>query len=227
MKPVVLMTDSRAYKTDKVDIIHLPFIEIEELPVDYTLLSRHYDWLILTSKNAVDIYLKHYSSITCGAIAVIGEKTAQSLYNRGISVDFIPSEYHQESFIRESQLLFKGKRVLLPCSQVARPLLYNYLAEHAVVDRLDLYRPVINQSNIDTAHELLNSERIDYMTFMSPSAVNGYFSCYNEIEVPVIAIGPVTGEALRRAGQSFIMTEQSTKESLIQKIFEMRENNEV
>lgn len=227
MKPVVLMTDSRAYKTDKVEMIHLPFIGIEALPVLHSLFNRHYDWLILTSKNAVEMFFTHYPSVTFDYLAAIGKKTAEALRERGYAVDFMPAEFNQEAFINESGSRLNGCRILLPCSKDARPGLYHHLNQHAVVERLDLYQPVVKEANVHQAHHLIINHQVDYVTFMSPSAVKGYFSCYNNIERPVIAIGPVTGNALRQMNQPFVLAETSTKEAMIQKIIEMREDNEI
>ena len=54
MKPVVVMTQTSEIQSDLVTIIHKPFIDIHPLEFDSRLLKDNYDWLIFSSKNAVN-----------------------------------------------------------------------------------------------------------------------------------------------------------------------------
>ncbi|WJP97043.1 uroporphyrinogen-III synthase [Macrococcus bovicus] len=224
MKPVVVMTDSGQTQTDEVELVHIPLIGIEVLPVrsDY---HQHYDWLIFTSQNAVELFSQLYD-ITADHIAAIGVKTQAALEERGYTVDYIPSEYNQESFIAEAGRRFDNKRICLPASTQARPALSQFLGTRGQVDRIDLYRPAPSRSAAEQIHAMIEAQKVDVLTFMSPSAVDAYYSLYAPVEITVVAIGPVTRNRLSDYGQECVMPEEATKEQMIIKILEMREQNE-
>ncbi|GGB03898.1 uroporphyrinogen-III synthase [Macrococcus hajekii] len=226
MKPVVVMTDSEKTQTDEVEIVHIPLIGIEMLPVKSDYLHRHYDWLIFTSKNAVKLFFKVYPTITYDKVAAIGSKTAEVLNDYGIIIDYMPTEFNQEKFIAEAAGRFKGSRCCLPVSQKARSLMYDHLAAQGEVDRIDLYRPIASRSAADLINAMIEEEKVDVLTFMSPSAVKAYYSHYNPVRIPVIAVGPVTRDALLRVQQTCVTPDGATKEQMIKKILEMREHNE-
>ncbi|ULG71243.1 uroporphyrinogen-III synthase [Macrococcus brunensis] len=224
MKPVVVMTDSGKTQTDEVELIHIPLIGIEVLPVrsDY---QEHYDWLIFTSQNAVEVFSQNYD-ITANHIAAIGSKTKSALENMGWTVDFMPSAYNQESFIVEAGSRFDGRNICLPVSAKARPALFEFLSARGLVDRIDLYQPAPSRSAAEQIHAMIEAQKVDVLTFMSPSAVDAYYSLFTPVEIPVVAIGPVTYRRLTEYGQRCVMPEEATKEQMITKILEMREQNE-
>ncbi|TDL96665.1 uroporphyrinogen-III synthase [Macrococcus brunensis] len=224
MKPVVVMTDSGKTQTDEVELIHIPLIGIEVLPVR-SGYQTHYDWLIFTSRNAVELFSQHYS-ITADNIAAIGTKTQSALENRGYSVDYTPSTYNQESFILEAGSRFDGKQICLPVSAKARPALYDFLSTRGQVDRIDLYQPAPSRSAAEQIHAMIEAQKVDVLTFMSPSAVDAYYSLFAPVDIPVVAIGPVTFDRLSAYGQKCVMPEEATKEQMITKIIEMRGQNE-
>ncbi|WP_165981087.1 uroporphyrinogen-III synthase [Macrococcus lamae] len=225
MKPVVLMTDSRATISSEVEIVHLPLIGIRPLPVVRALAHHHYDWLLFTSKNAVELFFLHYPDVTFSNIASIGKKTSLALAVRNIKIDYEPPDYHQESFIECAADRFDRCTVLIPCSAKARPMLTDFLKRRAEVTRINLYEPVASVKNAKKMNELVVSGSIDVVVLMSPSAVNAYFTQYDVVHLPVLAVGPVTSQALSRFGQPHITANQSTKESILQKIIEMRDNH--
>jgi len=224
MKPVVVMTDSGKTQTDEVELIHIPLIGIEALPVrsDY---HQHYDWLIFTSQNAVELFSQRYN-ITASHIAAIGSKTKTALESMGYKVDFVPSAYNQESFIAEAGKRFDGRNICLPISIKARPALFEFLSARSQVDRIDLYRPAPSRSAAEQIHAMIEAQKVDVLTFMSPSAVDAYYSLFTTTDIPVVAIGPVTYRKLTEYGQTCVMPEEATKEQMIAKILEMREQNE-
>lgn len=216
MKPVILMTDSQLYKDNRVETIHLPFIDLCPLPIQK--LRHHYDWLILTSKNAVNIFLKQYPEVTFDRIAVIGRKTESLLQEKGYKVDFVPTKFNQECFIQEMGCRFDGLNVCLPVSSEARPNMFNALKTCANVDRIDLYQPIANHNNIDKAEALITTNQIDWITFMSPSAVKAYQRYHWSEDIQVLAIGHVTSNALQANHIKHVISTQETKESMIETI---------
>jgi uroporphyrinogen III methyltransferase/synthase len=105
-----------------------------------------------------------------------------------------------------------GVRVLLPVAAGARPVIDRGLRERGVVvDRVEAYRTVGDESGLEVLLPCLRSGEIDVLTFTSPSAVD-YFvagardravgeSLEDVVGGAVIAsIGPVTSSAVRGYG---------------------------
>ncbi|UTH13080.1 uroporphyrinogen-III synthase [Macrococcus equipercicus] len=227
MKPVILMTDSHATKSDKVDIVHLPLIGIRQLPVVHAYARNQYDWLLFTSRNAVRLFFEQYPDITFSKVASIGSRTSEALITHGVAIDYEPPEFNQESFIAHAADRFDDCSILLPCSAKARPKLADFLSRRAAVTTIALYEPVTNENNAKKMNTLLLSGSIDVVVFMSPSAVRAYFTAYSKIHQLVVAIGPVTSRALQNVHQPHITALQSTKEAIIDKILEMRDSNAI
>ncbi|RXK18165.1 uroporphyrinogen-III synthase [Macrococcus sp. DPC7161] len=218
MKPVVLMTDSRPYQHECLEIKHLPLIKIHYL--NPRIPQSHYDWLIFTSKNAVQLFFEHFQDkVTFDHIAVIGEKTAEVIKKLGYRVDYMPSKYQQECFIDEMGTRFHNKTVLLPVSKLARPKLYDALNASAHLTKIDLYTSVPDDVNVDALYHLLSNNKADAVTFMSPSAVDAYFQKYRAIRsAKVVAIGQITSKALQKYEQSHTVAKKETKNDMINMI---------
>ncbi len=227
MKPVVLMTDSRATASSEVEIVHIPLIGIRQLPVNSALAHRQYDWLLLTSSNAAELFFANYPDITFSKVASIGAKTTRTLKRIGIKVDYEPPNFNQESFIAHAGSQFNHCTVVLPCSVKARPKLTDFLSQRADVTRIDLYEPTHEYGNAKKMNTAIMSGSIDVVVFMSPSAVKTYYQYFSPFQLPVLAIGPVTSRALSDVHQKQVTVEQSTKETLISKIIEMRNNHAI
>jgi uroporphyrinogen III methyltransferase/synthase len=92
-------------------VIELPAIEITPPSswhgLDQAIDRLHeFDWLILTSTNAVDYFIerlmaqgKSLSVLYQLKIAVVGQKTAACLQQKGIQPDFIPPNYVADSLV--------------------------------------------------------------------------------------------------------------------------------
>ncbi|MBE5676695.1 uroporphyrinogen-III synthase [Staphylococcus sp. SS87] len=221
MKPVVVMTQTNDVQSDLVSIIHKPFIEIKPLAFDLNLLDQHYDWLIFSSKNAVKYFYKYLNRLNVNYIAVIGVKTAQYCESLGIHVDYMPSNFSQEGFLEAFNK--RNQKILIPSSEIARPLLSTTLSRENEVVKLDLYTSVPNKQNIQDVKEMIQHQHIDALTFSSSSAVRYYF---NEGIVPKFqdyyAIGEQTARTIKANKQPVTIADTQTLESLIQKILESR-----
>ncbi|GJF44186.1 uroporphyrinogen-III synthase [Staphylococcus argenteus] len=221
MKPVVVMTQTNDVQSDLVTIIHKPFIEIKPLAFDLNLLDQHYDWLIFSSKNAVKYFYKYLKSLNVDYIAVIGVKTAQYCESLGIHVDYMPDDFSQEGFLEAFNKI--NKKILIPSSELARPLLSTSLSKKNEVVKLDLYTSLPNKRNIQDVKEMIQHQHIDALTFSSSSAVRYYF---NEGFVPKFhhyyAIGEQTARTIKANKQPVTIADTQTLESLIQKILESR-----
>ena len=199
--------------------VEVPVLEIQP-PIDLEPLDRalraldSYDWLILTSANAIPIiHLRRiYLDISLAnfkpRIAAIGEATAQAVeVSLHLKVSLTPREYVAESLVAELAPQIAGKRVLLARAEVARDVIPDALrAAGATVDVVDAYRNVMPAA----APELLRAalgKGIDAATFTSSSSVTHLAVAAREAGIAfpfagvrAISIGPITSQTLRELG---------------------------
>ncbi|CAM4157852.1 uroporphyrinogen-III synthase [Lacicoccus alkaliphilus] len=223
-KKTVLVTQTKLNGTsDRFNILHAPLISIHPLDIEEEFLKHDYDWLILTSKNAVKLFLPYMTDLKFTRLASIGEKTTEALVKNGYTVDFEPSVYTQEGFIDDFPIHeVKSERVLYPTSKAARPHLKDHLTAHGVmVDQLSIYEPRDNIQSMEKIREGL--DEIDIVTFSSPSGVK-VFMKYIEPEKlhdkNVISIGAVTKNQLDQFNVPSISPEKATLESMYELINE-------
>lgn len=226
MKPVIVMTQTNEVHSHLVDIIHKPFIQLKQLHFNEKLLDHSYDWLIFSSKNAVKYFYPYLKNVKVKKVAVIGDKTAQYCNELGISVDFVPRDFSQEGFLDEFKI--REQHLLLPSSEKARPKLVQQLSKYNEIVKIDLYRPVPNFKNISQVKSLVRKHQIDAVTFSSSSAVEFYFKGDNVPEFDhYFAIGKQTARTILKFNASVKVANKQTLDSLIDKIIESREQNEI
>lgn len=226
MKPVIVMTQTNEVHSHLVDIIHKPFIQLKQLHFNEKLLDHSYDWLIFSSKNAVKYFYPYLKNVKVKKVAVIGDKTAEYCNELGISVDFVPRDFSQEGFLDEFKI--SEQHLLLPSSEKARPKLVQQLSKYNEVVKIDLYRPVPNFKNISQVKSLVRKHQIDAVTFSSSSAVEFYFKEDNVPEFDYyFAIGKQTARTILKFNASVKVANKQTLDSLIDKIIESREQNEI
>lgn len=174
----------------------------------------HYDWLVLTSANAVravdertaelGVVLEQSARLK---LAVVGEATAAAARKAGLEVAIVPEEYVAESLVAALlagiRLQTMGVRVLLARAAVARDVIPDALREAGIaVDVVDAYRNVLPE----IAPELLTraiANRIDAVTFTSSSSATHLAEAarlagvaWPFAGVPAVSIGPITSETL-------------------------------
>lgn len=226
MKPVIVMTQTNEVHSHLVDIVHKPFIQLKQLHFNEKLLDHSYDWLIFSSKNAVKYFYPYLKNVKVKKVAVIGDKTAQYCNELGISVDFVPRDFSQEGFLDEFKI--REQHLLLPSSEKARPKLVQQLSKYNEIVKIDLYRPVPNFKNISQVKSLVRKHQIDAVTFSSSSAVEFYFKEDNVPEFDhYFAIGKQTARTILKFNASVKVANKQTLDSLIDKIIESREQNEI
>ena len=203
------------------EVIEIPAIEIVPPdswePLDAALCNlSQYQWLIVTSANAVRSIRERLSPLKLGTasfshlkIAAIGSATAAALKELGLSVSLTPEEYVAESLITAIGEQICNARVLIARSVIARDIIPEALAKAgARVYVVDAYRTVIPESSIIRIKELFVPGQAppDAATFTSSSTVTNFFRLLEAagLERPkdmlAISIGPVTSQTLRDHG---------------------------
>jgi len=174
-----------------------------------------YDWIIFTSGNGVTIFFETLQGLGKDArvfgsakIAAIGNGTAAKLSEFGIKADFVPGVFTGKELGKQliAYTNLRSKKVLLLRSKIASNELVELLDKGgAEVQDVAVYTAVEQKSECTWLIEEISNGRIDWLTFASPSSVNGFFEqirsdLVNSGKVKVASIGPVTSESLKTLG---------------------------
>lgn len=200
--------------------IFLPLIEVKPEsdlgPVaDVVRELDRFDWLILTSVNAVNIFLQQCRQLgqTLSAkgqglprIAAVGPATRDAAVSHGLSVDAMPTEYVGTA-IPEALGDVRGLRVLLPRSARGSSALPNILRElGAEVVDLPIYDTVTSLPTKKAQDGL--DDGVAAITFASSSAVQGWLDAVAAhahlhsaaADAVIVCIGPSTAQKAREGG---------------------------
>jgi uroporphyrinogen-III synthase len=174
----------------------------------------NYDWLILTSTNAVRVLADRTAalglSLSAAAqlnVAAVGEATAQAARQASLPVAVVPRSYVAESLIRSLADQTRGKRLLLARATIARDVIPDALrTAGATVDVVDAYRNAMPQAAPARLREALE-KGIDAVAFTSSSSVTHLADAARHAGiafpfagVAAISIGPITSQTLRELG---------------------------
>ncbi|MCG0277853.1 MAG: uroporphyrinogen-III C-methyltransferase [Thermanaeromonas sp.] len=222
------------------EVVQFPAIKIRP-PVDLETFDRmvkeasRFDWIVFTSVNGVEWFWRRLKaqgldvrSLAGVKIAAIGPATAEALAERGILADYQPAEYIAEAVASGLKPYVKGKRVLLPRADIARPVLAEELRQSgAEVVEVAAYKTEKADGDADRLREWLSNGKIDAVTFTSASTVRSLLEVLGgdaaELlkDTVVACIGPVTGKAAREAGLKVaVEAREYTEEGLIQALLE-------
>jgi uroporphyrinogen III methyltransferase/synthase len=164
------------------DVVEAPLIRLEEIdgpPID----GGSYDWILVTSRNAVEPLLRRLSGRPA-RIAAIGPGTAEELKAHGIAPDFVAQRSTQEGLAEE--LPTPHGRVLHAAAEDARDVLVRELG----AEQLPLYRTV--------GLELDSFPDADLVVVASASAARALGALRRDL--PCVSIGPVTSAEARDVG---------------------------
>lgn len=204
------------------EVIEIPAIEIVP-PESFTAMDaelraiEHYQWLIVTSANAVRSLRERMAVLNLSVeamahvkIAAVGAATARAVGELGLRVAVTPQEYVAESLAAELREQVRGERILIVRAAVARDVIPDALRETgAEVAVVDAYRTVVPGQSVQLVTELFaGGQRLpDAATFTSSSTVTNFFRLLHDAGfdrrpdgLRAISIGPITSQTLRDHG---------------------------
>lgn len=247
----VALLESRGAK-----VLMLPMIRFED-PDDTLLLDAslraldRIDWIIFTSANAVRFTARRAAALKVSLadsqprlkIAAVGPATAKAAENEGVAVNYTAKNHTGAALAAELQSELRGKRVLLPRTNVATADLPRALREKAAqVIEVVAYRtvsPIANVAQPIAGGRIMGTEPppspeavvlektrnndIDLITFASPSAFQNFAELLTADDMRrlsqsnrLAAIGPTTAQAIRDAGCTVaVEAQQSTAEGFV------------
>lgn len=204
--------------------VEVPVLEIRP-PESFAALDPalrrlgEYDWLILTSANAVRALAGRMAEQGIGSaqpsrlkVAAVGSATAEAARQAGFSVALVPDAYVAESLVAALKNgvageSISGRRVLLARAATARDVIPDGLRQAgAIVDVADAYRNVLPEAAPGLLRDALKT-RIDAVTFTSSSSATHLADAARRAGIAfpfagiaAISIGPITSQTLRELG---------------------------
>jgi uroporphyrinogen III methyltransferase / synthase len=199
-------------------VIEMPTLEIVP-PSSWADLDREidrlntFDWLILTSTNGVEALFarlavagKDSRALAGVNIAAVGQKTAQSLQQNGITPDYIPPDFVADALVSNFPSDPHGQKMLFPRVETGgrEVLVREFTNLGATVVEVAAYQSQCPQE-IDTAVAMaLQQQQIEIVTFASSKTVKNFCRLIGnslpidwQQQVCIASIGPQTSATCR------------------------------
>ncbi|MCS6865408.1 MAG: uroporphyrinogen-III C-methyltransferase [Gemmataceae bacterium] len=204
-------------------VTRLPVVEIHEphdwAPIDQSLeeiRQGQWDWLVFTSANGVHALIRRLDASgrdlrDWGRIrlAAIGPKTAQALRDYRLRADVVPRDvFSSEGLVEALQPHVAGQRVLLARANRGRDVLREQLATVALVKQIAVYDQVDIIEPDPQVLDALRRGEIRFVLLSSSTIARRFIATFDETirgrvergELQLVAISPVTGNAIRECG---------------------------
>ena len=242
----VLVTRSRRQASGLVESLRLegahplewPAIEAERRVdgplmdgVASRLAAAAFDWVVLTSANAVEVLMDELNArgldarVLGGArVAAIGGGTVSALRARGLIADLVPPTAVGESVVEALAASgdLAGASVLLPRAEGARDVVPRGLrALRAEVTEVPLYLAAAPGAPAPEVIDAVRRGEVDVVTFTSSSTVRNLVAAIGD-EVhrlrgtTIACIGPVTAATAQEAGfEVAIVSDEASVDGLV------------
>ena len=219
------------------DVLEIPTIRIVPIPLGTVERSRmesfstHFDWLVFTSPNAVDLFFHEFFAdkkrdsrdLKSVRIAAVGPATAHKLDKLHLRADLQPEVFTAEKLAEcFSMENVAGKRFCLPHGRLADPLLANHLrGAGGAVEEWLLYDTVPEQEDLTGARARFLREGAHWITFTSSSTAEYWHALQLQPAAgtpkpKAVSMGPVTSATLRKLGYEIAAeAPSSTLDSLV------------
>jgi uroporphyrinogen III methyltransferase/synthase len=198
------------------EVLELPALRVEPLdPAPLAAAVRRladYEWVVLTSQNAVALLWEALRAAGLDAralaglrVACVGAATSDALLARGLAADVVPARFVAEAVLDAlaARADVRGARVLYVAAEGARAVLPDGMrALGCTVDVVAAYRTVSDGEGAEALQAALERGDVDAVTLASASAVRGYVDAVGvdlARRAPAVTIGPVTSDAARAA----------------------------
>ncbi len=220
----IALTRTRARPSDMAGLLRDHGAEVFEFPTfrveptdDAESLGdvTEYDWIVLTSANAVEMLFERLERAGLDARALAGVRlcasgatTVDAVRRRFLRVDAAPERFEAEHVIStmETAESLTRTKILIPRADLARSSLAQaFRAVGADVAEWAAYRAVAAEPTDPYVDRLLRF-RPELLVFTSTQAVRGFMEALPPEaretlqSAPVASIGPVTSGALRSHG---------------------------
>lgn len=187
--------------------VFFPTIEIK--PARFMLPRKAHDWVIFTSKNAAEHFIKKAGKkfFKDKRIAAIGQGTAGRLVQKGLRPAFTHGQAGSEYFVKEFSRRFQvpGKSFLLPVSSEAgNTIAAGLSAKGGSADILVVYKTGRPRVSTEAARAFAGKGPYYFIFFASPSAFVNFMKIRGLKNLlttaHTAALGPATAAAMAKGG---------------------------
>jgi uroporphyrinogen-III synthase len=199
------------------EVLLLPlvsFCEPDDLaPLDAAIRDLDkFDWIVFTSRNAAKFLASRLKNLQLPPeemsrlilkphVATIGSATSDEALSVGFVPNYDAEKSTGEELALELQQQLRGKRVLVPCSDLANSPLPRILRQAgAEVVEVVAYRTVTPQSLDANVLDAIRRGNVDVVTLFSPSAYHHLIE-----EIGLEALRQHLGHALRRYSGKIVL----------------------
>ena len=202
------------------DVLEIPTIRIVPVALGekerkrLEAFSDHFDWVIFTSPNAVDLFFSEYflqqtdlRKLGKVKIGAVGPATAQKLDDLHLCVDLQPEIYTMEKLAESfAEKAVRSVRFCLPHGRLADPFLGRHLREQGgVVEEWTLYDTRPETADLTGARARYLREGAHWITFTSSSTAENWHTLRLQPDPgaprpKAVSMGPVTSATLRELG---------------------------
>lgn len=187
--------------------------------VQYLRDFNRYDWLIFVSQNAVTFFfqllLRHRISkvrLRGCRVAALGKAVREALKSHGFRVHLIQVSENpgsQQTIMNAFKGKICGKKFLILKSLGSQPAIIKLLKEkEGIVDTLPLYKTILPVENSKMLLKYISEERIDAVTFTSPSTVHNFMKMLSPDRqllkhmefMTIAALGDITAKTVEEQG---------------------------
>jgi uroporphyrinogen III methyltransferase / synthase len=216
--------------------VMLPLVSFGE-PEDFAPLDaaiaeiQQFDWMIFTSAQAVRSVVRRCEGLKISLIhgnaklriACVGPVTAEAARQAGLAVEYVAQTHTGMGLAEELGSELAGKAVLLPRSDRANPDLPVALKRYgAQVVEVIAYRTLRPTAGDEKNLRQIADGPADAILFFSPSAVHHFGELAGgeqlsslQDKLAIVAVGPVTANALRDAEVSRALVAAGTSASAV------------
>jgi uroporphyrinogen-III synthase len=186
------------------------------------------DWLIFTSRNAVDFAIKAFNGkmpvLNTTRIAAVGDATASALHAAGWRVDCVPvSEFSSEGLLAEMPLqMLKGSRCVIVRGIGGREKLAEVLtARGAKVGYLEVYKRLQPQLDSTELTDSLRTNQLDAVTVTSIEALQNLGAMVNEplwtllMALPLVVVSDRIRQVAEQMGFTHILVSKKPTDAAI------------
>ena len=173
-------------------VIPFPLLEIVEPKAPYLLQQQlsnlgRFDTAIFISPNAVERALKYISKAQLKSlkIAAVGKKTALSLHNNGLTVDYFPDKlFNSEALLAlDAMQLVKNQHIIIFRGEGGRDLLRDTLRQRgASVTYRNVYARRCPADNIGLLKQHYHQQKLDIIVLTSGESLQHLLRLANNEE---------------------------------------------
>lgn len=217
----------RALGANVIEAPCIETVEREDVQPLAAALEQPHDWAVFTSPAGVPAAVhalrklgRDFRALYGMKIAAIGKGTAAALAAYGLTADLVPAQYDGEHLAHAlvDAMPHGGSALLLRAAQGGQMLPEKLAAAGIQVTNVPLYDTVHRCDKAAALRGLLESGKVDAVTFTSVSTVEGFAQAVGAADyrgVTACCIGAQTADAARKHGMRVKTAKNATIDDLV------------